>query len=263
MIVNFSKMHGLGNDFVVIDTITQGPRFNKNHFARIADRRLGIGCDQIILVAPPTKADTDFFYKIYNADGKEAEQCVNGLRCAAKFFVDMGLTDKTELLAQCAGGISQVTVSDTQVTARLQTYGQIETKALNIPGLPAEIHTISLGNPHGVIVVDEIDIHAIKINGRKLSKASIFPNGANIGFMQVIDKNTIKLRVFERGSGLTSACGSGACAAAIVGQHMGLLDKDVTVKFKYGDLNITLDPEHQALIMTGPAVTVYIGRFRI
>lgn len=263
MIVNFTKMHGLGNDFVVIDLITQGARFQKSHITRIADRKFGVGCDQVILITPPTSPNVDFFYKIFNADGQEVEQCGNGVRCAAKFFLDSGLTNKSEFVADCLGGTAAVKiVGEQQVSVEwAKNNSAVVTKEINISQLPQQIHTVSLGNPHGVCVVEDLTSTPINEWGHELSHNPMFPDGANIGFMQIIDRNRIKLRVFERGVGATYACGSGACAAVLVGRELNLLDNNVTVMFEYGELII--DCTDQNLRMTGPANSVYIGRFKI
>lgn len=265
MIVNFTKMHGLGNDFVVIDLITQGARLQKNHIKRIADRKFGVGCDQVILITAPTRANVDFFYKIFNADGEEVEQCGNGARCAAKFFNDYGLSDKLELVADCLGGTVNLKLEDyQQVSVGLgKTYTPVLTKPLVIPDLPTEIHTVSVGNPHAVLIVKELAKTPVGEWGRKLTNDAMFPQGANIGFMQIINRQRINLRVYERGAGLTHACGSGACAAMLVGKSLGLLDHQVTVSFEHGDLLISLNASDQSLNMTGPATSVYIGKFKI
>ena len=264
MIVNFAKMHGLGNDFVVIDTITQGVKLNKGQLAKIADRKLGVGCDQVILLTPPNRPDADFYYKIYNADGAEAEQCVNGLRCAARYFTEIGLTNKHNLIADCLAGRVQLAVQNNQVTATwTSTFPEITTHKINYANLPEKIHAVSVGNPHAVLVMDNIDNHLVKVCGRKLSCDHIFPNEANIGFMQILERNKIKLRVFERGSGLTLACGSGAIAAVLVGNFLNLLDNKVTVAFKHGQLTVELDSANNTITMLGPASSVYIGRFKV
>lgn len=265
MIVNFTKMHGLGNDFVVIDLITQGTRLNKSHIKRIADRKFGIGCDQVILITPPNKPDIDFFYRIYNADGQEVEQCGNGLRCAAKFFIDNSLTNQNLVTAACLGGVTRVQVHDEQqlVTANLgKNYTAVTTHTLNYPTMPTQIHAISTGNPHGVCLVDDIKSILLQEWGQKLTSDPIFPNSANIGFMQIVSKNHAILRVYERGVGPTLACGSAACAATLVGKHLNLLDNRVTVEFAHGSLLIELNAD-QSVSMTGPASSIYIGRFRI
>jgi diaminopimelate epimerase len=264
MIVNFTKMHGLGNDFVVIDLITQGARLQKNHIKRIANRKFGVGCDQVILISPPTKEEMDFYYKIYNADGEEVEQCGNGLRCAAKFFCNNGLSNKTQLIASCLGGTSIVNIEDNQqVTVNLgNNYSSVLSEELNYPDLPRQIHTVSTGNPHGVCIVTELNSTPVEQWGQQLTNDPLFPQGANIGFMEIIDRKHIKLRVFERGVGLTLACGSAACAAMLVGKSLNLLDNSVTVSFEHGDLLISVRDDG-ALLMSGPANSVYIGRFKV
>jgi diaminopimelate epimerase len=265
MIVNFSKMHGLGNDFVVIELITQGARLQTAHITKIADRKFGIGCDQVILISPPITPDVDFYYKIFNADGSEVEQCGNGLRCAAKFFKISGLTNKDKVIADCAAGIATVDLDDSQlVTVQWQRNSTaVETQQMHIPDLPNEIHKVSLGNPHGVCIVNDLNATPVADWGAKLTNDPMFPEGANIGFMQIIDRNNIKLRVYERGVGLTHACGSGACAAVIVGNSLNLLDSTVHVQFEYGELVIAYDAQQHSLRMTGPTNIVYIGRFKI
>lgn len=265
MIVNFTKMHGLGNDFVVIDLITQGARLNKNHIKRIADRQFGIGCDQVILITPPTRADADFFYRIYNADGAEVEQCGNGARCAAKFFYNSGLTNKNKFAADCLAGSMQLEVDNEQqlVTVDLgNSYSSAITHTLQYPELPQEIHSISVGNPHGVCIVSNIDSIPYTKWGAQLTKDPLFPNEANIGFMQIVSRDEINLRVYERGAGATLACGSGACAAVLVGIHLKLLNNKVKVNFLHGSLTINIQSTGN-LLMSGPATNVYIGRFRI
>jgi diaminopimelate epimerase len=265
MIVNFTKMHGLGNDFVIIELITQGARLHTNHITRLANRTFGVGCDQVILISPPTAPDIDFFYKIYNADGQEVEQCGNGLRCAAKFFYDSGLTNKTRLQAECLAGQAEVTLEPSQLVSVTwdKKHTPVISQDLNIPGYPSKIYQISVGNPHGVCIVDDLATTPILEWGSSLTKNPIFPDQANIGFMQIVDRNNIKLRVFERGAGLTHACGSGACAAVIVGNSIGVLNETVTVHFEFGELIINLDQQLNKLKMTGPANSVFIGRFKI
>jgi diaminopimelate epimerase len=266
MIVNFTKMHGLGNDFVVIDLISQGARLQKPQIRRIADRKFGIGCDQIILITPPTKEDADFFYRIFNADGEEVEQCGNGARCAAKFFTDNGLSNRNKLIADCLGGRMTFLIDDDQrITVNLgKNYTAVSNAPLNIPGLPPQIYTVSTGNPHGVLVMDDIiNSEQLETWGKQLTNAPMFPQGANISFMQVVDRKTLNLRVYERGVGPSLACGSAACAAMLVGRHLNLLDNKVYVQFEFGDLIIEYSDNDQSISMTGPATSVFIGRFRI
>lgn len=264
MNISFAKMHGLGNDFVVIDLITQNARLNKSHFLQIANRNLGIGCDQIILLTPPTNPDVDFNYKIINADGKEAEECVNGIRCAAKYFFNLGLSNNRNLVAESVAGQREVSIEDEQVIVNLQqTSRSITKKSLEYHNLPQEIYLTSLGNPHAVLVLQQFDNHLVKVQGRKLSHDAMFPEGANIGFMQVINREKIKLRVYERGAGLTAACGSGAVAAVLVAQHLDLVDSSVKVSFRYGELTVHANNTQNILSLSGPATAVFIGRFKL
>ncbi len=258
-------MHGLGNDFVVIDLITQGARLQKMQLQRIADRKFGVGCDQVILITPPIRGDADFFYRIYNADGQEVEQCGNGARCAAKFFQDNGLSNKSKLIADCLGGSMILSLIDNElVEANLGTnYTEVIRNQLNMPGLPHEIYSVSTGNPHGVCIVDNLEQTPVAEWGEILTRNPIFPDEANISFMRVVNRNHIELRVYERGVGPTFACGSAACAAVLVAQNLKLVENRVKVSFKYGDLTIYIDPSDKSLSMTGPANSVYIGRFRV
>ncbi len=257
-------MHGLGNDFVIIDLITQGARLQSSHIRRIADRKFGIGCDQVILITPPPTEDLDFFYKIYNADGQEVEQCGNGARCATKFFYDNGLTNKTKLSAECLGGKVSAQIENNQVTVNLgKSYTAVSTHSLHIPELPKTIHVVSVGNPHGVCIVDNLANVPLSDWGKRLSKDSMFPDGANISFMHVLDRQHVNLRVYERGVGPTLACGSAACAAMLVGKSLNLLDNKVNVAFEYGALIIQYHADDQTISMLGPASSVFLGRFRI
>lgn len=258
-------MHGLGNDFVVIDLITQGARLQKMQLQRIADRKFGIGCDQVILITPPTRGDADFFYRIYNADGQEVEQCGNGARCAAKFFIDNGLSNKSKLIADCLGGSMTLSLIDSeQVEVNLGTnYTDVTSHPLNISELPKEIHSVATGNPHGVCIVDNLEQTPVAEWGKILTKNPLFPDEANISFMRIVDRDHVELRVYERGVGLTLACGSAACAAVLVGRNLNLVSNRVKVSFQHGDLTIAVNHNDKTLSMTGPANSVYIGRFRI
>lgn len=258
-------MHGLGNDFVVIDLITQGARLHKTHIKRIANRKFGIGCDQVILVMPPTRAEADFFYRIYNADGHEVEQCGNGVRCAAKFFIANGLSDKSKLVADCLGGTMLLQIEDDQqISVNLgNNYTAVINHQLNYAGLPSEIYAVSTGNPHGVCLVSDFNSNSIYEWGKKLTSDPIFPDEANISFMQIIDKDNINLRVYERNVGPTLACGTAACAAVLVGHSNNLLNNKVTVNFEHGNLIIEINPIDKSLNMTGPANSIFMGRFRI
>lgn len=264
MIVKFTKMHSLGNDFVMLDLITQRVKLHAAHIKRIADRNLGIGCDQIITVEPPINPTSDFYYRNYNADGHEAEQCGNGARCAARFVLDTGLASKTKLYADClAGNMSLLIKNRNYVSvnmgqARLVNLNQ----KLEIDGNSYDVHAISVGNPHIVTFVDDIKSVSMKKIGYKISESSLFSSGANVSFVQVIDNKTIKLRVFERGVGETLACGSAACASSVIAHKLGKLDNKIQVNFRHGKLEVTIREENNNIYLAGPTTSVYSGHFR-
>lgn len=264
MIVNFTKMQGLGNDFVIIDLITQGLKLYPTNIIKIADRKFGIGCDQVILVQSPQQPDADFFYRIYNPDGTEVEQCGNGLRCAVKFFIDTGLTNKNLVVAECMSARATASILENKhVSVNLgNNYSEVTEQSVTVDGHTYKLYAISVGNPHAVCIVDDLERIAINDLGHQLSTNTIFPQGANIGFMQVLDKRNVRLRVYERGAGATLACGSGACAAMLVGAHLQLLERNVNVQFAHGALDISLNQAHE-LCMSGNATTVFIGKFRL
>lgn len=268
----FTKMHGLGNDFVVINRIAHPVELDREHYRRLADRRFGIGCDQVLLVESPQSPDADFRYRIFNADGGEVEQCGNGARCFARYVVDKGLTDKTELVIETLGGI---------VRPRIEANGLV-TVNMGVPRFePAEVPflaehaathyeldlgdtkvdvgVVSMGNPHAVQIVDNVDTAPVKTQGPLIECHTSFPNRVNAGFMQIIDRERIRLRVFERGVGETLACGTGACAAMVVGRQMGVVGDSVRVQLPGGDLDIRWAGDGQPVWMTGPAVTVFEG----
>ena len=211
------------------------------------------------------RSDADFFYRIYNPDGQEVEQCGNGARCAAKFFIDNGLSNKSKLIADCLGGSVSLNLIDNElVEANLGTsYTHVVSHSINDQGLPKEIYSVVTGNPHGICLVDDIDDIPVAEWGKILTKNPIFPHEANISFMHIVNSNHVKLRVYERGVGPTLACGSAACAAMLVGKNLNLLSNRVKVSFQHGSLLIAINPNDKTLSMTGPANNVYIGRFRI
>lgn len=276
MRIRFTKMHGLGNDFMVIDAISQQPQLDGAAIRKLADRQFGIGFDQLLLVECPTKPDVDFRYRIYNADGSEVENCGNGARCFAKFVRDRRLTGKSSIAVQTANGIMTLNVqADGRISADMgapilapqevpiQQTEQACVYTLKLDNQTIEFGAASMGNPHAVLVVDNVETAPVESLGPKLETHPMFPNRVNVGFMQVLARNEISLRVFERGVGETLACGTGACAAAVVGQLQGLLDSQVTVHLPGGDLTIQWPGPGQSLIMTGPAVTVYQGQIRL
>ena len=269
MLVSFTKMHSLGNDFVIIESITQPLKLHTAHIRRIADRQFGIGCDQVLIIEPPEDPDTDFYYKIYNADGQEVEQCVNGARCAARFVIDSGLINKSKLTARCiAGQVILYLEENDLVRMNIEIEDpQVTSYKINLADYLQEIHSISLGNPHGICIVHDLSRVPLIEWGEKLSILEHFPNKANITFMQVINTKQVLLQTFERGAGLTLACGSGACAAVIVGQKLGLLKNPVIAEFKHNSLTITFDScihsNVKILEVSGPVTSVFVGRFKI
>lgn len=276
MRINFTKMQGLGNDFVVIDLITQPIKVNSLDIQFIANRHFGIGCDQILFIEPPIRGDTDFYLRIFNANGTEAEQCGNGLRCAARFFYEMGFTSRRTLRIECIAGIyiafieRQNLVKVNMGVPKWQPADipfTVETEALLYPIRVEEstvsVSVASMGNPHAVLQVSDIDAAPVEKLGSLISKHPDFPQGVNVGFMQVVDRARIRLRVYERGVGETMACGSGACAAVCAGIRLGILASLVSVSFSgIGKLTIHWSEPNAPLFMEGPAVLVFLGFFR-
>ena len=272
MQLKFSKMHGLGNDFVVLDGVTQRVVLSSEQYRFLADRHLGIGCDQILLIEKPTRSDTDFRYRIFNSDGGEVEQCGNGARCFVRYVRDHGLSDKDEIRVETHGGI---------IVPRLEADGQVSVNmgvprfepaeipflaehrapmyVLPLENKSIEISAVSMGNPHAVQLVADVETAPVADDGPRIESNARFPKRVNAGFMQVLNRGHIKLRVYERGSGETLACGSGACAAVVAGIQRGLLDNQVRVTTRGGDLMIRWSGEGQSVLMTGPAVEVFTG----
>lgn len=278
MLVNFTKMHGLGNDFVVIDLLTQSLRLHAHQIKRICDRNLGIGCDQLLLIEPPMHKDSDFFYRIYNANGQEVEQCGNGARCAARFFYDSGFVlNSTKFKADCLAGPIEFSIEpDDSVSMTLGppnfepkeipflTKTREKTYSLLLEDTPIEFSVVSMGNPHAVILVSNIETAPVRKLGPLLAKHPSFPNQTNVEFMQILDRSNIRLRIWERGVGETLSCGTGACAAVVAGIEQGLLDNPVYVQFPHGRLKIVWEGEdHHPVLMKGPATNVFVGRFRL
>ncbi|MDO6564773.1 diaminopimelate epimerase [Amphritea sp. 1_MG-2023] len=276
MLVRFTKMHGLGNDFLVLDTVTQKVKVNAEIVSRLADRNFGVGFDQLLLVEPPSNPDMDFRYRIFNADGSEVEHCGNGARCFAKFVRDKRLTAKETVAVETQKGPIYLTITDDkQVIVDMgvpvlepqdipfKAAQRAATYPIDVDGQTVQISAVSMGNPHGVLVVDAVDKAPVESWGPALESAPDFPAKANIGFMEVISGAEIRLRVYERGAGETKACGTGACAAVVAGRLRGLLDDKVTVHLPGGTLQIEWPGEGEQLLMTGPATTVYEGQIFI
>ncbi len=273
--LKFSKMHGLGNDFVIIDAVNQSVDLTPPQVRLLADRHRGVGCDQLLLVESSDKQGVDFKYRIFNADGGEVAQCGNGARCFARFVYDKGLTDKTTIAVETASGV---------IYPELQTNGDISVnmgrpafKPSQIPfrstnqavtyqltlanGEEVEFSSLSMGNPHAIIVVEDIQKAQVSVIGPQLESNLAFPDRVNVGFMQIVDRQHIKLRVYERGVGETQACGTGACAAVVSAIQRGLVDGKVTVTVTLtgGELAITWLDDNADVWMTGPATHVFDG----
>lgn len=271
MKLKFTKMHGLGNDFIVIDAINQSVSLDPATIRRWADRHFGIGFDQLLVVEKPGESG-DFRYRIFNADGGEVEQCGNGARCFARFVRDHDLTRKNTIRVETACGIIMPTVEENgEVSvdmgiprfdpARIPfiTQERALTYPLNVNDREIEISAVSMGNPHAVQIVPDIDLAPVTSEGPAIESHPLFPEKVNAGYMQIVDRTHIRLRVFERGTGETLACGTGACAAAVSGISRGLLDSEVQVTMRGGNLRIRWEGEDQPVWMTGPAVSVFEG----
>ncbi len=276
MMVKFSKMHALGNDFVVIESLTQHVHLNATIVRKIADRYRGVGCDQLLLVGPPSKGEFDFRVRYFNADGSEAEQCGNGLRCIARYVYDKKFTGKRSLQVQTiTNTVGMCINADSSITANM---GQPELEPAQIPfnapqrailypievdRIEYQISAVSMGNPHAILQVASVEHANIDHLGPKLEQHPRFCKRVNVGFMQVHNRQHIKLRVYERGVGETSACGTGACAAVVAGIQQQLLESKVRVSLPGGDLIIEWPGEGYALNMTGPAVNVFNGYVKL
>ncbi len=272
MHLSFVKMHGLGNDFVVIDAFRRDIRLSTKQVRFLADRRFGVGCDQLLLVEKPGQAGVDFRYRIFNADGGEVEQCGNGARCFARFVRDEGLTDKDAIVVETASGVITLYVEasgEIRVNmgaprfdpAQLPFTAEAEADKypLEVGREPLTIGAVSMGNPHAVLRVENADTAEVERLGPLLESHPRFPRRVNVGFMQIVDRGHIRLRVFERGAGETLACGTGACAAVAVGRRWGELDAEVRVDLPGGSLTIRWDGGDAPLWMTGPATRVFQG----
>ncbi len=269
---NFTKMHGLGNDFVVINGIDQSISLSPKQIKFIADRHFGIGCDQLLLVEKSEDKRADFRYRIFNANGEEVEQCGNGARCFAVFVRDEGLTDKTEIpVITKTGRVVLKVEENNQVTVNMGVpelqpenipflaKKQADSYTLDIDGKAVTLSAVSMGNPHAVILVDDVENAPVAELGQKIQKDPSFPNSVNVGFMQIIDRNNIRLRVYERGVGETQACGTGACAAVVAGRIRKLLGEKVTVNLPGGNLSIHWAGGQNPVMMTGATASVFKG----
>lgn len=276
MLLRFTKMHGLGNDFMVIDLVSQHAHISPRHVRQWGDRHTGVGFDQLLIVEPPSRPDVDFRYRIFNADGSEVEQCGNGARCFARFVLDKRLTAKKLIRVETKNSIIELNVhADGQVTVdmgapRLQPAeipfiadAAALSYAIDVAGQTLELATVSMGNPHGVLRVDNVETAPVTTLGPQLETHPRFPNKANIGFLHIVDTHHARLRVWERGCGETQACGTGACAAAVAGIRQGWLQSPVAITLPGGTLDITWAGDGHPVLMTGPALRVFEGQVRL
>ena len=276
MKLEFTKMHGLGNDFVVLDGVRQNITLTPAQLRFLADRNFGVGCDQILLVEKPGQAGVDFRYRIFNADGSEVEQCGNGARCFVRFVHEQGLTDKREIKVETKSGIiSPRLEADGNVTVdmgkpifspdRIPFVSPTDAviQPLQVGDQEVSITAVSMGNPHAVQVVEDVDTAPVAIQGPMIESHPRFPQRVNAGFLQVVDRHSVRLRVYERGAGETLACGTGACAAVVAGISRDLLDSPVRVSTRGGELSIAWNGPGTPVHMTGPAVTVFSGEIEL
>jgi diaminopimelate epimerase len=276
MWLKFSKMHGLGNDFMVLDLVTQSGQIRPERVRELADRHFGIGFDQLLIVEPPSDPEVDFRYRIFNSDGSEVEQCGNGARCFARFVLDKRLTLKRRIRVETKSGIIELHVRpDGQVRVDMgpprlvpaeipfQAEAEALSYALDVNGQAIDIAAVSMGNPHAVLRVDRVDTAPVHELGPLVEHHPRFPQRVNVGFLQVIDRQHARLRVWERGAGETQACGTGACAAAVAAIRQGWMDSPVQIDLPGGRLSIEWAGPGQPVMMTGPAVRVYEGQVRL
>jgi diaminopimelate epimerase len=274
--LRFTKMQGLGNDFAVLDCVHQAFDLTKEQIRRLADRHFGVGCDQLLVVEKPTQPGVDFRYRIFNADGSEVEQCGNGARCFVEFVREKGLTAQRAIRVETRGGIIEPRVEDdgqVSVDMGVPRFGAADVpfitdsadlvQPLEVGGRISMITALSMGNPHAVQVVPNVDAAPVASQGPLIERHPRFPRGTNAGYMQLVDRAKIRLRVWERGTGETLACGTGACAAVVVGIRRGMLDSPVGVEMRGGRLTVAWEGMGAPVTMTGPAVTVFEGEWRV
>ncbi len=276
MRLRFTKMQGLGNDFVVLDATREPLALDPARVRKLADRRFGIGCDQVLMVEPSPNADTDFHYRIFNADGGEVENCGNGARCFARYVLDKGLTDRRSIRVGTMAGVIVPRVRDDGLVSVDMGIPEFEparipfiaprretSYRLQVDGRERTISVVSLGNPHAVQVVADVDEAPVLVEGPRIERHERFPQRVNAGYMQVLDAHAVRLRVYERGAGETLACGTGACAAAVCGVQAGLLASPVRVTTRGGELGIAWGGEGTAVVRRGPACTVFEGEIEV
>ena len=276
MLLRFTKMHGLGNDFMVLDLVSQHAHIQPKHAKQWGDRHTGIGFDQLLIVEAPNNPEVDFRYRIFNADGSEVEQCGNGARCFARFVLDKRLTAKKRIRVETKSGIIVLDVqNDGQVSVNMGpprfipaeipfvADAQAPSYPLEVDGQLYSIAAVSMGNPHAVLRVDDVFTAPVHELGPKIENHPRFPPRVNAGFIQVIDRHRANLRVWERGAGETQACGTGACAAAVAAISQGWMDSPVSLDLPGGRLHIEWAGPGKPVMMTGPAVRVYEGQVRL
>ena len=272
MPVPFTKMHGAGNDFVVFDGVSRPIQLTPQKIRRLADRHFGIGCDQVLVVEKSTVSDADFRYRIFNADGGEVEQCGNGARCFVRFVRDKRLTAKDTIVVETLAGLIYPRLEpdgNASVNMGVPRFAPADVPFeaatrenvydLNVNGRTVSVSVLSMGNPHAVQLVSDVDVAPVNTQGPQIERHPRFPQRVNAGYMQIVDRRHIRLRVYERGAGETLACGSGACAAAVAGRQRGLLDDKVEVKLTGGTLRVSWAGEGEPVWMTGPAISVFEG----
>ncbi|MEZ5446604.1 MAG: diaminopimelate epimerase [Gammaproteobacteria bacterium] len=276
MELSFTKMHGLGNDFVLLNGFRKPLSLTPEHVRHLADRHFGVGCDQVLIVEPP-RGEADVHYRIYNADGGEVEHCGNGVRCVARYLREEGIVIRDEITVETmkgglskvyieAGGLVRVNMGAPRFEPAeipMQVRGRASSYQVEVGGGHVSVGAVSMGNPHAVIRVDNVDTAPVSTLGPMIEHHPLFPQGVNVGFMQVVDAAHVKLRVFERGTGETLACGTGACAAVVVGRMHGLLKPVVDVQLPGGHLSISWAEPGQPVWMTGPAARVFEGQIKL
>ncbi len=272
----FTKMHGIGNDFVVFDSFTESLTLTREQVRHIADRQFGIGCDQVLLLEPPENNNADVRYRIYNADGGEVMQCGNGARCVAVYLKEKGLVKKSEIVAETGAGqlilrfdenacviVNMGVPQFDPAKIPMQTDEYSEQYHLILGDDEISFAAVSMGNPHAVIIVDDIDTAPVNVIGPTVQLSELFPESVNVGFMQILNRQAFKLRVYERGSGETLACGSGACAAMVIACQQGYLEGTIDAELRGGHLTLNWAGEGEPVLMAGPTTTVFEGKIEL
>ncbi|KGE04012.1 diaminopimelate epimerase [Pseudohaliea rubra] len=276
MAIRFTKMHGIGNDFVVLDGVTQQLQLKPRDIRRLADRRRGVGCDQVLIAEPPGRPDVDFRYRIFNADGSEAGQCGNGARCFARFLRHRKLTAKRLITVETQGGLMTLRVLDKHevevdmgaprlepADIPLDRPARADSYDLTVDGETLRVGALSMGNPHAVLRVDDVAHCDLERLGPEIEGHPAFPERVNAGFAEIVDRGTLRLRVYERGAGETLACGSGACAAVVWGRRQGWLDEQVTVHLPGGKLSVSWAGDGEPVLLRGPTAIAFEGTIRL